>query len=74
MNNIIPCEIDKNSNERYNVILDDDGFPSHSLNDKKLRVCCDMRKDDCPYSVQIKINNEYVSMNCYLCVYSMRKK
>ena len=49
-------------------------MPDHAIKMLDLYICCDARKDVCPYSMKIDINTKYVSFSQDVCAYNMRKK
>lgn len=74
MKNEIICKIGIGNHKITNNDMNANGFPLNSQNNNELRICCDVRKEECPYSVKLNLNTEYISLEHCLCAYSIRKK
>ena len=48
--------------------------PTCVLTPLKLKVCCDSRKDKCPYAMFVSIDTDYMNVAQCFCGWAMRKR
>jgi hypothetical protein len=56
-----------------NTDIDKDGIPKNTV-PIILRLCADARSVDCPYTVEIKVDTEFVNFKQIFCGYMYKKK
>jgi hypothetical protein len=53
--------------------LKENGLPKNTIS-VKLNLCADARSKNCPYSIDIKIDTDWVAFKQTFCAYEWKKK
>jgi hypothetical protein len=51
----------------------DNGYPRHT-SPIQFYICCDSRRDSCPYALHINAETDELSFSQTLCLYGLRQK